>query len=1070
MAAAVLFGASSCVKEDISSSLAGGEVEVTLTIDVPELATRADGLYGDGMKVNQLFVAVYEQGGTKALATSHLDGSDEIKNGKAYVTMVLLTDKTYDLVFWAQVANTGAYTLKLADGRNIVANYDCECNLEDRDAFFLIKKDWKAGRDKTYFSLQRPFAQINVANSDEDKVNVTNNGATIVTSKMTVASTTPVYTTLNLSDGSVSGEYDPEFAAANIPDQHPFHIAGYNYLAMNYLLVNVKQNVDLEFVFADQANTLYTRKYYNVPVQRNYRTNILGNILSSEYDFTVEIDPIFEGVHEVAVWDGTISEPSVNQNGEYEIAEPSEFAWLAAAVNGTLPANTRAEETLPANSFAGKTFVLADDINLGGQEWTPIGTSANPFKGTFDGNGKTIYDLMINAAKDSNIGLFGFTTDGEVKNFTVQDAKVSGRMNVGVVAGTPYTTKYTNITVKGHVEVNGMAYVGGVGGKNAYADWTNITVNVDETSYVNANSVENGTAYRTYVGGVVGFNGEGGHKFSNISSNIAVEGSTCDVGGLFGIAHYGNQFENCVCTGNVTITTDEVENALEMGGIAGVWHNENGTTVSMTNCSFTGELSTPNIAEEVAFYYGGLVGKPYGEGSGVLVLNGTKFDKNGAVLNYINEILKGGEYAFPFDLTGTAAASNGYGKTGINHGGYTLDGKGHTLKVNNAGATWDSALATNGGTIKNLTVAKGFRGIFIKTGTERVILENVTIEGPTYTISCDTASNQGLSAYNSTFNGWTSYAATLGEAYFEDCSFGAGAGYKFARPYAPTTFVRCNFCEGFEIDARANVVLVDCTVGGVAVTAENIATLVTSNTTNASLAPVVASTEALTEALASTTYVKVAAGQYTFPSSSVKAGVIIECAEGTVFTGNSKLNIQGSTVIGATFSNPSGTAVDQTINGTFKNCTFEGSNALRWCYAGETVVFENCVFSGSTYGIHFDGGAKKAIFRDCTISGFNAFASDMMVTFEGCTFEGNGKSGYNGANLWGSAKLVDCQFAFDGTTANEWIDCIGVDKTYEFENCTINGVAYTAENYATYTKIFSRNNATVKINGVECEM
>ena len=66
----------------------------------------------------------------------------------------------------------------------------------------------------------------------------------------------------------------------------------------------------------------------------------------------------------------------------------------------------------------------------------------------------------------------------------------------------------TNIKVTGHVEVNGMAYVGGVGGKNAYANWTGITVNVDETSYVKANSVENGNAYRTYVGGVIGFNGE----------------------------------------------------------------------------------------------------------------------------------------------------------------------------------------------------------------------------------------------------------------------------------------------------------------------------------------------------------------------------------------------------------------------------------------------------------------------------------------------------------------------------------------------------------------------------------
>ena len=217
--------------------------------------------------------------------------------------------------------------------------------------------------------------------------------------------------------------------------------------------------------------------------------------------------------------------------------------------------------------------------------------------------------------------------------------------------------------------------------------------------------------------------------------------------------------------------------------------------------------------------------------------------------------------------------------------------------------------------------------------------------------------------------------------------------------------------------------------------------------------------------------VAVAEGEYTFPSSSVKAGQTIVCAEGTVFTGNSKLNIKGATVVGATFSNPTGNAVDQTINGTFKNCTFTGSNALRNCYAGETCVFENCVFDGNVYGVHFDGGANDVIFRNCVFSGFNAFAAKItLVTFDGCTFVGNGKSGYNGANLWGSTTLKDCEFTFDGTTANEWIDCIGADKAYSFVNCTINGVGYTNENYTEYDAIFSRNNTTIKINGVDCAL
>ena len=287
----------------------------------------------------------------------------------------------------------------------------------------------------------------------------------------------------------------------------------------------------------------------------------------------------------------------------------NELVAFANAVNG-------------GNTYAGKTVILGADIDLMNAEWTPIGTGSG-FNGVFDGNGKTISNLKI-TGNNSTVGLFANTYNGEIRNLTVENATVSGRLNVGVVAGNPYTSKYTNITVKGHVEVNGMAYVGGVGGKNAYADWTNITVDVDETSYVNANSVENGNAYRTYVGGVVGFNGEGGHTFKNITSNINVLGSTCDVGGAFGIAHYGNQFENVTVTGNVTVyNATEADEAEEMGGIAGVWHN-GGADVTFTNCQFKGALFA-NFAVGVDLSDNALTGKSYSAtGTGKLVVNGVE--------------------------------------------------------------------------------------------------------------------------------------------------------------------------------------------------------------------------------------------------------------------------------------------------------------------------------------------------------------------------------------------------------------------------------------------------------------
>ena len=211
------------------------------------------------------------------------------------------------------------------------------------------------------------------------------------------------------------------------------------------------------------------------------------------------------------------------------------------------------------------------------------------------------------------------------------------------------------------------------------------------------------------------------------------------------------------------------------------------------------------------------------------------------------------------------------------------------------------------------------------------------------------------------------------------------------------------------------------------------------------------------------TDIAVSAGTYTFPSSKLSEGTTLYCEEGTVFTGTSKLNIDGATVVGATFSNPTGTAADQTINGTFKNCTFTGSNGLRWAYAGETVVFENCVFDGSVYGVHFDGGATEVIFKNCTISGFNATAGAIeKVTFDGCTFVANGKGSYNGVNSWGSTDYINCTFVFDGSVPYEWVDLCGADEVMTFTNCVVEGAGQL-------TDYVSKREASSKIyiDGVE---
>lgn len=316
------------------------------------------------------------------------------------------------------------------------------------------------------------------------------------------------------------------------------------------------------------------------------------------------------------VWDGTVSEVSSEVDGIILIETAEELAGLAQAVNN-------------GNSYKGKTVKLTENLDLKNINWEPIGKESYTFQGVFDGDGKTICNLKIEKQDQSNVGLFGFTTNGEIKNLKIFNANVKGRLNVGVVAGTPYTSKYTDITVEGKVVVDGMAYVGGVLGKNVYANLTNITVNATENSYVKAHSIENDTAYRTYVGGVVGFIGEGSHEIKNVHSNIDVLGSTVDVGGIAGIAHYQNVFTNCSSTGDVTIYNGDKEDGLEIGGIAGVWHNQNDKSVTLTGCVYTGKLTikyADGSTYDGEFTYGNLVGVPYSKtGTGTLIIDGQEY-------------------------------------------------------------------------------------------------------------------------------------------------------------------------------------------------------------------------------------------------------------------------------------------------------------------------------------------------------------------------------------------------------------------------------------------------------------
>ena len=179
----------------------------------------------------------------------------------------------------------------------------------------------------------------------------------------------------------------------------------------------------------------------------------------------------------------------------------------------------------------------------------------------------------------------------------------------------------------------------------------------------------------------------------------------------------------------------------------------------------------------------------------------------------------------------TAPYSN---SCGIAQNSGVLDGNGKTLDFENEGKKDNYGIMTSGGTIKNVTITGVFRGIMIMDPTEDVYIDNVTIGGDEdMCYGVNTGEGDGTKKVvitNSDLKGWNSFGNTIKSLEFTNCTFGQGTYYKnvygrLVKPYVDTVFENCEFSSQFYIDLSAfvgeKVVLRNCTVNGVKLTAEN---------------------------------------------------------------------------------------------------------------------------------------------------------------------------------------------------------------------------------------------------------
>ena len=286
MATMILF--SGCNKNEDFYISENGDM-VTFNIATPEMGTRA---ISDGTTVSKLYVAVY-QGGVYRPALTETDGYN-IDNKTATVSLPLVTGVTYDIVFWAQ-AEGAPYTFNPENGIVSVNYNGVTANNENLDAFYANKLGYTVQGPKTEtIKLTRPFAQLNVATLDYDLA--ANSGIAITQTAIEVEG---VYTSFNLRNAE--GAIDANTATTitlglnNTPKAQSEVLSGYetySWLSMNYLLVNEKTTVRAKMA-TNNGNVV--REWSNIPVQRNYRTNILGNILTTTTDFNVVIDEDFAG-------------------------------------------------------------------------------------------------------------------------------------------------------------------------------------------------------------------------------------------------------------------------------------------------------------------------------------------------------------------------------------------------------------------------------------------------------------------------------------------------------------------------------------------------------------------------------------------------------------------------------------------------------------------------------------------------------------------------------------------------------------------------------------------------------
>ena len=362
LAAATLIAltTAACQKEKLFDSQTAGEETVTFTVKTDAAATKAtadnDGL---GAGLTRCLVAVYMKTADPAQPYKLYDTPTATGSGLNYTfTVNLIRKQTYQIVVWADKGET---VYDVNEGLTLVTRKtgDVACNSDAYDAFYASTEFVQGTTTSTAITAKRPFAQLNLITKDLNE--------NFQPGAVSVTYTSPQ--SFNPFDGSVSNMTEVTYKADS-PYYNPTTVttATQHTLVMNYLFAAADDQTILPSVKMTAKLTVDAEiEVANVPVKRNYRTNIIGNLLTEQTDYTITVDPAWSGATDVE-WVSVATVAKANealQAGKTNVAIESvetdgsviEIPQTNASIGITLPSNNAKAVTIKyeTSSESGQT-------------------------------------------------------------------------------------------------------------------------------------------------------------------------------------------------------------------------------------------------------------------------------------------------------------------------------------------------------------------------------------------------------------------------------------------------------------------------------------------------------------------------------------------------------------------------------------------------------------------------------------------------------------------------------------------------------------------------------------------